>query len=128
MRVKGLIMEIPSAFKGESLTRLLQGTAIGAIAAIAIGFGWGGWVLGSTAERQSANDSKSAVVAVLAPICADKFQRSADASKNLEDFNKVSSYKQAAFVEDGGWAVFPGSDGPSAGVARACASLLSEIK
>ena len=121
-------MEIPALFKGESLTRLLQGVAIGAIATIAVGFIWGGWVLGSTADKQAADGAKSAVVAVLAPICADKFQRSANASSNLEDFNKESSYKQASFVENGGWAIFPGSDTASSGVAKACAGILSALK
>jgi hypothetical protein len=36
-------------YQGESLKRLLQGAAVGA-ATLAIGFGWGGWMLGSTAK------------------------------------------------------------------------------
>jgi hypothetical protein len=42
-------MEVPSILKGESLTRLCQGAAAGAIATMIIGFSWGGWMLGSTA-------------------------------------------------------------------------------
>jgi hypothetical protein len=121
-------MELPSAFSGESLTRLSQGVVLGAIATATIGFGWGGWTLHSTATRQADDSARSAVVAVLAPMCADNFQRSADATAKLEEFNKVTSYKQASFVEDGGWAIFPGSDKPSAGVAKACATILSSLK
>jgi hypothetical protein len=45
-------MEMPAMFKGESLTRLAQGAAVGAVATMIIGFNWGGWVLGKTAETQ----------------------------------------------------------------------------
>jgi len=31
----------------DSLKRLLQGAAVGALIAIILGFTWGGWVLGS---------------------------------------------------------------------------------
>ena len=37
-------------YRGESLTRLLQGVAAGAVATLVIGFGWGGWMLGSSAK------------------------------------------------------------------------------
>jgi hypothetical protein len=42
-------MEIPSILQGHSRTRLLQGIAIGAVAALVIGFSWGGWVTGTKA-------------------------------------------------------------------------------
>ena len=44
------MMKLPPILQGESLTRLLQGIAIGAVATIAVGFYWGGWTLGSTAD------------------------------------------------------------------------------
>jgi hypothetical protein len=37
-------MEIPSILQGHSRTRLLQVTAIGAVATLVIFFSWGGWV------------------------------------------------------------------------------------
>jgi hypothetical protein len=37
-------MEIPSILLGHSRTRLLQVIAMGAVAALVIGFSWGGWV------------------------------------------------------------------------------------
>jgi hypothetical protein len=121
-------MQFPSILQGESLSRLLQGTALGAVIAITVGFGWGGWVLGSTAERQTSDASKKAVVAVLAPICADKFRTANDAASNLMDLKKESSYQQASFVEKGGWAVFPGDDKARAGVAQACATILNDLQ
>ena len=87
-------MQVPSILQGESLTRLLQGAAVGAVATIVIGFYWGGWTLGSTAEKQVKNAEQASIVRVLAPICADKFQRSVDVSANLEALNKADSWKR----------------------------------
>ena len=70
-------------YQGDSLKRLLQGTAVGITATLAIGFGWGGWMLGSSAKTLADNAASSAVVAAIAPICVDQFQRSADAAVNL---------------------------------------------
>ena len=115
-------------YRGESLTRLLQGVAVGAVATLVIGFGWGGWMLGSSAKDMAENASTSAVVAAIAPICADQFQRSADAAVNLTALKKVSTWDQGAFVEKGGWAVMPGAKTPDSGVPQACAALLSNLK
>ena len=119
---------IPSMFQGESRTRLLQGAGFGVVATLVLGFGFGGWVLAGTAAQQSADGAKSAVAAVLAPICADNFRQAADASENLENFRKEAFYQQTRFVEKGGWAVLPGSKQPRAGVARACAELLRQFE
>ena len=84
-------MQLPSILQGESLTRLSQGIAIGAVATMVIGFYWGGWTLGSTAKEQAQKTATSAVVAALAPICVDKFQVAADSSTNLVELKKVNS-------------------------------------
>ena len=120
-------MQVPSILQGESLTRLLQGAAAGAVATIVIGFYWGGWTLGSTAEKQVKNAEQASIVRVLAPICADKFQRSADASTNMQALKKADSWKRDEFIQKAGWATFPGSE-PDRKVAEACANLLSQVK
>ena len=107
-------------YQGELLKRLLQGAAVGVVATLAIGFGWGGWMLGSTAKTLADNTASSAVVAAIAPICADQFQRSADAANNLTALKKTSSWQQAAYVEKGGWAMMPGSKAADSGVSQAC--------
>jgi hypothetical protein len=60
-------MQVPSILQGESLKRLLQGAAVGAVATIFVGFYWGGWSLGSSADKMATEQSKLAVVAALAP-------------------------------------------------------------
>ena len=73
-------MLVPSILQGESRKRLLQGATVGAIATIFVGFYWGGWSLGSTADKMATEQSKLAVVAALAPVCADKFRAQPDAA------------------------------------------------
>jgi hypothetical protein len=121
-------MQTPSILQGDSLKRLLQGAFIGFLATVIIGFGWGGWTLGSTAKELASKGASSAVIAALAPICVDKFRHAAGAEANLAELKKVSSWQQASFVEKGGWATLPGSDEVNSSVARACADLLGKLE
>ena len=58
-------MQVPSILQGESLKRLLQGAAVGAVTTMVIGFNWGGWTLGSTAREMAQKTGSAAVVAAL---------------------------------------------------------------
>ncbi len=82
-------MQVPSMLEGESLKRLLQGAAAGAVATIFVGFYWGGWSLGSTADKVAKERSELAVVAALAPVCADKFRALPDAAAKQVALSKV---------------------------------------
>jgi hypothetical protein len=115
-------------YQGDALKRLLQGAAVGVAATLAVGFGWGGWMLASSAKTLADNTASNAVIAAVAPICVDQFQRSADAGANLTALKKTDSWQQAAYVEKGGWAVMPGSKAADSGVPQACAALLSSVK
>jgi hypothetical protein len=121
-------MEMPAILRGDSLTRLLQGAAAGAVATLVIGFYWGGWVTGGSAKEMVQRSTSSAVIAALSPICVDKFQQTAGAAANMVELKKVSSYQQGSFIEKGGWATLPGNDSANSAVARACAEMLSSLK
>jgi hypothetical protein len=84
-----------SILQGESLKRLLQGAAAGAAATIVVGFYWGGWSLGSTADKMAKDRSDLAVVAALAPVCADKFRALPDAEAKTVALSKAESWKRA---------------------------------
>jgi hypothetical protein len=120
-------MELPEMLQGNSLKRLLQGVIVGAVATMIIGFNWGGWMLGGTAKALADQSATSAVVAAIAPICVDQFQRSADAAANLTELKKASTWEQSTYVEKGGWALMPGSKTIDSGVPQACANLLSKL-
>jgi hypothetical protein len=121
-------MQLPPILQGESITRLLQGAAVGAVATLVIGFYWGGWVTGGAAKEMVQKSTSTALVTALAPICVDKFQHAADAAANLTELRKVSFWQQSSFVEKGGWATMPGSDVANSAVAQACANLLTAVK
>jgi len=120
-------MKLPPILQGESLTRLLQGAVGGAVITMIAGFSWGGWQLGSTAEKTADQRASNAVVAALAPICVDNFRHGADATAKLVAMKKIDSWDRDSFVTKGGWATFPGSE-PNREVAEACAKILSAEK
>jgi hypothetical protein len=111
-----------------SLKPALWGAAGGAAALAIIGFAWGGWVTGGSAQRNAESQASSAVVAALAPICLDQFQQTSNSALQLAELKKISSYAQSSFVEKAGWATMPGSTSPSSGVAKACAGLIANLK
>jgi hypothetical protein len=105
----------------------LWGVAGGALALAFVGFTWGGWMTASKAEASAKMRADDAVVAALAPVCVDRFQRAADASANLIALKKADSWSQGEFIEKGGWAAVPGTtpSGQSSALATACAALLN---
>jgi len=121
-------MQLPTMLQGDSPLRLLQGVAVGAVATMIIGFNWGGWMRSSTADKIAGDQSRAAVVAVLAPLCVEKFQRSADAPAALVELKKMASYEQGTFVEKGGWATPPGGGAVDSAVVQACATMLGAVK
>ena len=122
-------MEVPSFLspfvEGDTPKRLFQGLAVGVIGTLIIGFGWGGWNLGGTVEKKLETASRTSMVAALAPICADKFERAAKADNDLVvKLTAVSTWQRDSHLMKTGWATFPGGAEPDRGVAESCATLL----
>jgi len=63
-----------------------------------IGFSWGGWMTGSTANRLAAERADTAVVAALTPVCVEKFLQNSDAQANLAVITKIPSILGYAFA------------------------------
>jgi hypothetical protein len=116
-------MQLPSILRRGTLTHLLLGALAGCLATVVIGFAWGGWTLEGTAKRMAEKRATAAVMAVLAPMCAERFREDADASANMVELKKVNSWLQDSYIDKGGWATFPGIASPF-GVGRACAAAL----
>ena len=121
-------MQVPSILQGESLKRLLQGAAAGAVATIFVGFYWGGWSLGSTADKMAKEQSELAVVAALAPVCADKFRAQPDAtaktialSKEVYSWNRAKDFPKELIT-------LPGETDPNSALVDACYTLLMAPK
>jgi hypothetical protein len=117
------MFEMPAILKGESLTRLMQGACVGAIAAMVIGFNWGGWLLGSTAEKIAKQQSTQAVVAALAPVCAEKFRALPDAEAKKVALSKVETWKRRdEFPKD--IVTIPGEFSANSDLVDACYTIL----
>ena len=122
-------MQVPSILLGELRTGLLQGIVIGAVASMVIGFSWGGWVTGGTANKFAADQASEAVLTVLTPICVTRFMQDGDAQGKLAALRRISSnWEQGQYLEKGGWATPPGATSSDYQLARACAAKLIEAK
>ena len=116
-------MELPAILQGDSLTRLLQGAAAGAIATMVVGFTWGGWSLSSTADKMAKERSESAVIAALAPVCAEKFRALPDGEAKTVALSKIDSWKRRdEFPKE--LVTLPGESYPSSALVDACYTLL----
>jgi hypothetical protein len=104
------------------------GVVVGAVGIMIIGFAWGGWFLGSTAERMANDRADGAVTAILVPLCVERFMGQADAAVKLTEFQQGASWQQSQVIAKGGWATATGSTDPNTAVARVCAQQLANRK
>jgi hypothetical protein len=107
-------------------TYSLWGAAAGAAALAIVGFTWGGWLTGGQAEAMTQKRSEAAVVAVLTPICIERFQGNANASANLVALKTITQpWSRRDYIVNGGWAAF-GQSRPFE-LADACAEALNKL-
>jgi len=105
------------------------GVVGGAIATMIIGFSWGGWTTGSTAERMATERSNSTLVVALTPSCVASFLHQPGATAKLGEFKKIgSSWEQRQFIEKGGWATPEGEKEPNSELATSCAEALTKAR
>jgi dienelactone hydrolase len=103
----------------------LQGAAVGAVALAIVGFSWGGWVTGGTAQKMASEQARLEVVAALVPICLEQSSRDPQVVETLAQLKDTSSYQRSDMLMKAGWATMPGSSDPSRDVARACMEKLA---
>ncbi len=103
------------------------GVVVGAVGIMIVGFAWGGWVLGSTAEQMAKARADGAVTAILVRLCVERFMGQADAAAKLAAFQNTASWRQHQVIAQGGWATATGHTDPNAAVARACAQQLAHL-
>src|SRR4029450_6374548 len=126
-RAKGDVMQLPKLFQGEALTRLAQGAAFGAVATRIIGFNWGGWVLGKTADKNATTLVNAALVQAYGPVCIERFQLQPHVDSKVLELTKVDTWRRDNYIKESGFATPPGSTSPNPAVAEACADALSKV-
>src|ERR687897_2353050 len=90
----------------------------GAVAAMVIGFVWGGWVAGGTAVEMQAASAETAIVQAFTPLCVAKAEQQPE---KLAPLKEESSYQRDDFVIEAGWGGNV-SEEYRTEVAKACAS------
>ena len=84
------------------------------IAAIIVGFSWGGWVTGGTAREMVEDSAAQARQELAAVVCVDRFMAAPDAGTQLTALKEMEgSHRQSKFVEDGGWAIIVPASSPT---------------
>ena len=99
----------------------------GAIVLAVVGFNWGGWVTGGTAQKMAEVAASKAVVERLALICVDQFQQDPEKAQKLSELIETTPYQKDNYVSDQGWATMLGDEKPDRNVADACAKLIALI-
>jgi hypothetical protein len=73
-------MKIPAQVKPA-----IWGAIAGAVAAMIIGFVWGGWVTGGTSEKNAGAAAQTAVVQAFVPLLRGQGRAAAGAASSLEE-------------------------------------------
>lgn len=100
---------------------------ISVAATLIVGFGWGGWVRGGTAQDMATKAATTARAELAGAVCAHQFVNGPDATARLASLRSTDTWKRDSFIEEGGWATLPGSDKPVAGAAGLCSQTLMEL-
>lgn len=111
-------MKIPAQVKPAA-----WGVVGGAVAAMIIGFAWGGWVTGGTSQKNSAMAAQSAVVQAFVPLCVAKAEQQPD---QIVLMKKESAYSRYDFVTKAGW-VSNVAETYRRNVAEACATAIVDV-
>jgi hypothetical protein len=98
------------------------GVVGGAVAAIAVGFMWGGWVTGGTASQMAADSAQQAVVVAFTPACVARGQEQPEQVALLK---QEARWNRDQFVIKAGWVPNVTEKYRSA-VATACGTALVE--
>jgi hypothetical protein len=115
-------MQVPTWLKPA-----IMGAIAGGIATMIVGFNYGGWYLGSSAEMLAQKQSTAAVTAALVPVCVSQSQADPEGVIKLKAFGAIkSTYEQRDYVMKAGWATMPKADAPNQDLASACADVLAK--
>lgn len=98
----------------------IYGALVGAVFVGIVGFTWGGWVTGGTANERALEMSRNNVVASMVPVCLDMARSDPVRADKLATIRAVESYRQRGALMEAGWATMPGTDSPNRDIAQAC--------
>ena len=99
-----------------------------AVLTIIVGFTWGGWVTGGSAEARAERAGEEAAAQLAASICVHRFMAAPDAGVKLAELKDADSWGRDDLVEDAGWVTFASMEEPVDGAADLCAEQLASAE
>lgn len=94
------------------------------ILTMVIGFTWGGWMTGGSAQEMTQEARRN----LAATFCVQRFISQPDAAAQHAKLMEISAWQRDDFVQDGGWAKLPTLDRPLGGIAALCADKLATVE
>lgn len=98
------------------------------VATIVVGFFWGGWVTGATADQRVAEAREVGRAELAATICVARYVDAPDAAIQLAALKDESSWSRDGIISDAGWTTPVGFNEPVDGAADLCAERLVEMQ
>lgn len=92
-----------------------------------VGFRWGGWVTGATAEQTATSLANDAVVQRLSAICVAQFQQDPAKEEKIAEMLTERTSQQRSYVKEQGWATMPGDEQADTRVVNECAKQLAQL-
>jgi len=102
----------------------IYGALIGAVFVGVVGFSWGGWMTGGSANKMASAMAHDNVIAALLPVCVEMSRTDTDRVAKLATIREASTYRRRDAVMAAGWATVPGSEAPNRDLAQACLAAL----
>ena len=97
------------------------------VATMIVGFTWGGWVTGGTAEEMVEDAVEQGRAEVAAAVCVENFMQDADARTQLASLKETrSAWQRTNLIRGGGWATIAGQE--HADGAKLCAERLLDME
>jgi hypothetical protein len=97
--------------------------------ALVVGFTWGGWVTGGSAQKMAGAAGDTSRYELASVICVERFLDLPDARAQLTELKAIdSSYRQRQFIEAGGWATMPSKEKAARQTAELCAKVLANLE
>ena len=108
----------------EKIKTGIWGVIGGGIITMIIGFGWGGWVLGSNSLDIGEEMAQTAVLDRLTPICVAQFNQDPQKDEKLKILKEKNNWEQDDYVKEQGWATMPFEKETDHLVAEKCTTLI----
>jgi hypothetical protein len=107
-------------------TQVFWSCAASVVVTIIVGFAWGGWVRGGTADEMATKAAAGARAELASAICVSRFASGPDATAQIAALKATDSWRRDAFLEERGWVALPGVEKPVMGAAGMCVQQLMD--